>query len=57
MNTEIEAEYESDAGSTKTPHTFVDICEKIDRVITAPHCSLLCRMVRIIVSSVQLHFF
>ena len=43
-----EAEYQSDAESTKyTPYlvltdelwgVFVNICEKIDRVITAPHC-------------------
>ena len=44
-----EAEYQSDAGSTKdTPYltltgnlwgVFVNICEKIDHFIAAPHCS------------------
>ena len=39
MITGTEAEYQSDAGSTKDTHTygvgfFVTICEKIDRVIT-----------------------
>ena len=46
--TETGAKYQSDAGSTKRhPYlslmashgvSFVNICEKIDRVITAPHC-------------------
>ena len=40
--TDNEAEYQSDAGSTKdTPYIygvpFVNICQKIDRVITALH--------------------
>ena len=51
MITVIEVKYQSDSGYQKTPITrpygrasyevsFVNICEKIDRVITAPHCML-----------------
>ena len=51
MIIEIEAEHQSDAGTTKhTPYLartgelwggvyFVNICEKTNRIITAPHCS------------------
>ena len=42
--TETEAEYRLDAVSPKeTPYgvSFVNIYEKIDRVITAPHCNWL----------------
>ena len=48
MIAETQAEYQSDAGSTKeTPYlcltgelwgVFVNIFEKIDRILTAPHC-------------------
>ena len=48
MITRTEAEYQSDAGSTKdTPYpalpgeiwgVFCEYFEKMDRVITAPHC-------------------
>ena len=45
MITGTEAEYQSDAGSTKTPHSspgrvtsVVDICEKIDHISMALYC-------------------
>ena len=54
MITETEAEYKLDAGSTKAiPYfaltgelwgVFVNIYEKIDRIITAPHSTMKCEL-------------